>query len=41
MRVELSIMPVGKSESLSENVAETLKPIAEGGLRQIFGVLGY
>jgi uncharacterized protein YqgV (UPF0045/DUF77 family) len=41
MLVELSIMPVGKGEGLSENVAEAVKLIAEGGLRQIFGVLGY
>jgi len=41
MLVELSLMPAGKSESLGEDVAEAVKLIAGGGLRQIFGVLGY
>jgi len=37
MIVELSIMPVGKGESLSGDVAEAVKLIAEEGLPYHFG----
>jgi uncharacterized protein (TIGR00106 family) len=40
MIVEFSIMPVGKGESLSQDVAEAIKIIKEGGLPYQLGPMG-
>ncbi len=40
MIAEFSIMPVGKGESLSKDVAEALKLVEESGLPYVFGPMG-